>query len=92
MSGPPSPATSCVARTGLACESKSIAPTRDDVSTWAVTVSVEEDEGTWWERVYDIAAPSATSAVEADRLKAREANPYAQAIWPYSAKVVSPGR
>jgi hypothetical protein len=60
--------------------------------TWAVTVGIEDNEGTWWNRVYDVAAPTAISALEAGRLKALEANPYAQAISPYRARLASPGR
>jgi hypothetical protein len=56
---------------------------------WTVTVGVEDDDGTWWERDYDVAAPRATSALDAGRRKAREANPYAQAICPYNARIRS---
>jgi hypothetical protein len=59
---------------------------------WAVTVSFEDNEGTWWDRAYDVAAPTATSAVEAGRLKASNANPYVQAIAPRRARMLSPGR
>jgi hypothetical protein len=67
-------------------------PTRDDGLMWAVTVSIEDNDGTWWDRVYDVAAPTATSALEAGRLKASDANPYAQAISPHRARMLSPGR
>jgi len=59
---------------------------------WGVTVGVEDADGSWWEREYGVAARTATSALEAGRLKAREANPYAQAICPYSARILPPGR
>jgi hypothetical protein len=65
-------------------------PTGDRRLTWTVTVGVEDHDGTWWDRTYDVAAPTAATALAAGRLKAREANPYAQAISAYSAKVRSP--
>ena len=61
---------------------------RDEQSAarrWLVRVGVQDYDGEWWDRKYEVTAADRHRALEAGAVKAREANRYALAVQPYGA-------
>ena len=59
---------------------------------WVVRVGVQDYDGEWWDREYQVDARDCNEALESGCDKAREANRYAQAVRPYCATLAESGR
>ncbi len=58
---------------------------------WVVGAGVQDYDGKWWEREYQLSAADRDRALEAGCEKAREADRYAQAVCPYDATMRGTG-
>jgi hypothetical protein len=63
---------------------------RERAPTWLVRCAIQDSDGAWWDRQYEVAAPNRNSALDAGREKAARANPYAQAVSSYGAAICPP--